>query len=100
VIVFEGRDAAGKGGTIRRFREHLNPRGARRPTLSAGWSMTASCCSSCWLAVNRDEQRRRLKARMDDPLKTWKLSPIDHTSLEHWDGYTEAADPDIVAPPG
>jgi polyphosphate kinase len=70
------------------------------PDLSAGWSMTASGCSSCWLAVKRDEQRRRLEARKDDPLKTWKLSPIDHTSLEHWDGYTEAADPDIVAPPG
>jgi polyphosphate kinase 2 (PPK2 family) len=50
--------------------------------------------------VNRDEQRRRLEARKDDPLKTWKLSPIDHTSLEHWDGYTEADGPDIVASPG
>ena len=36
-------------------------------------------------------RRRRLEARNDDPLKTWKLSPIDHNSLEHWDGYTEAA---------
>ena len=50
--------------------------------------------------MNRDEQRRRLEARKGDPLKTWKLSPIDHTSLQHWNGYTEAADPDIVAPPG
>jgi polyphosphate kinase 2 len=152
VIVFEGRDAAGKGGTIKRFREHLNPRGARHVALAkptegergewyfqryvrqlptsgeialfdrswynrAGVERVLGFCTpqeyvlflrqapdferwlvddgiwlfKLWLAVNRDEQRRRLEARKDDPLKTWKLSPIDHTSLDHWDGYTEAA---------
>ena len=151
VIVFEGRDAAGKGGTIKRFREHLTPRGARHvalakpteaergewyfqryvrqlPTSGRSPCSTApgttgpewSGCWFCtpqeyvlflrqapdferwlvddgiwlfklWLAVNRDEQRRRLEARKDDPLKSWRLSPIDHASLEHWEGYTEAA---------
>jgi len=152
VILFEGRDAAGKGGTIKRFMEHLNPRAARvvaltKPTETergqwyfhryiahlptageivlfdrswynrAGVERVLGFCTpqeyvlflrqapdferwlvddgiwlfKLWLAVNRDEQRRRLEARKDDPLKTWKLSPIDHTSLEHWDGYTEAA---------
>ena len=152
VVVFEGRDAAGKGGTIKRFREHLNPRGARHVALAkpteaergawyfqryvrqlptsgeialfdrswynrAGVERVMGFCTpqeydlflrqapdferwlvddgiwlfKLWLAVNRDEQRRRLEARKDDPLKTWKLSPIDHTSLDHWDDYTEAA---------
>ena len=152
VIVFEGRDAAGKGGTIKRFREHMNPRGARHVALAkptevergewyfqryvrqlptageitmfdrswynrAGVERVLGFCTpqeyvlflrqapdfegwlvddgirlfKLWLAVNRDEQRRRLEARKDDPLKTWKLSPIDHTSLDNWDGYTEAA---------
>ena len=44
-----------------------------------------------WLAVTRQEQRRRLEARRADPLKTWKLSPIDHASLDNWDAYSEAA---------
>src|SRR5690606_38780703 len=41
-------------------------------------------------SVTRDEQRRRFRARETDPLKQWKLSPIDLASLDKWDDYTEA----------
>ena len=152
VILFEGRDAAGKGGTIKRFMEHLNPRYARvvaltkpsrhgegpvvlpalhrapadggrdrvlRPQLvqprrasSGSWASARppSTWNSCarrpelermlvrsgirlykyWFSVTRDEQRVRFKARETDPLKMWKLSPIDKASLDRWDDYTEA----------
>ena len=43
-----------------------------------------------WFSVTRDEQARRFKARETDPLKQWKLSPIDRASLDKWDDYTEA----------
>ena len=43
-----------------------------------------------WFSVTRDEQLRRFKARETDPLKQWKLSPIDRASLDKWDSYTEA----------
>ncbi len=43
-----------------------------------------------WFSVTRDEQRRRFMARETDPLKMWKLSPIDKASLDKWDDYTEA----------
>jgi polyphosphate kinase 2 len=151
VVIFEGRDAAGKGGTIKRFMEHLNPRGARivaleKPTerersqwyfqryienLPAGgeivffdrsWYNRAGVervmgfCSpneylefmrQCpdiermlvrsgirlfkyWFSVTREEQLRRFQSREHDPLKQWKLSPIDKASLDKWDQYTEA----------
>ncbi|SNB60686.1 polyphosphate kinase 2, PA0141 family [Rhodoblastus acidophilus] len=151
VMLFEGRDAAGKGGTIKRFMEHMNPRTARvvalqKPTerertqwffqryisqLPAGgelvlfdrsWYNRAGVervmgfCTpteylefmrQCpefeqmlarsgvrlfkyWFSVSREEQRRRFEARKDDPLKQWKLSPIDLASLGKWDEYTEA----------
>lgn len=151
VVLFEGRDAAGKGGTIKRYMEHLNPRGARvvaleKPTerertqwyfqryiahLPAGGEMVffdrswynragvervMGFCSpndylefmrECpelermmvrsnirlfkyWFSVTRDEQHRRFTARGTDPLKQWKLSPIDKASLDKWDDYTEA----------
>jgi polyphosphate kinase 2 len=151
VVLFEGRDAAGKGGTIKRYMEHLNPRGARvvaleKPTerertqwyfqryienLPAGgdivffdrsWYNRAGVervmnfCTpndylefmrQCpeiermlvrsgirlfkyWFSVTREEQLRRFKARENDPLKQWKLSPIDKASLDKWDQYTEA----------
>jgi polyphosphate kinase 2 len=151
VVLFEGRDAAGKGGTIKRFMEHLNPRGARvvaleKPTerergqwyfqryihhLPAGgevvffdrsWYNRAGVervmnfCTpneyldfmrQCpdlermfvhsgirlykyWFSVTREEQMRRFKARETDPLKQWKLSPIDRASMDKWDDYTEA----------
>ena len=150
-ILFEGRDAAGKGGTIRRFMEHLNPRAARvvaleKPTERertqwyfqryiqhlpasgeivlfdrswynrAGVERVMGFCHAndylefmretpelermlvrsgirlfkFWFSVTRDEQRRRFEERERDPLKQWKLSPIDRASLDKWDGYTEA----------
>jgi len=151
VILFEGRDAAGKGGTIKRFMEHLNPRGARVVALekpseaeqsqwyfqryishmpSAGeivlfdrsWYNRAGvervmdfCTPSdylefmrqCpevermlvrsgvrlykfWFSVTQEEQAARFNARQNDPLKQWKLSPIDRASLDKWEDYTEA----------
>ena len=151
VILFEGRDAAGKGGTIKRFMEHLNPRGARvialeKPTEQergqwyfqryiqhlptagemtlfdrswynrAGVERVMGFCTPAeylefmrqtpqlermlvnsgihlfkfWFSVSREEQLRRFISRRDDPLKHWKLSPIDIQSLDKWDDYTEA----------
>ena len=151
VLLFEGRDAAGKGGTIKRFTEHLNPRWARvvalnKPTWEekgqwffqryiaelptvgelvfydrswynrAGVERVMGFCEpheylefmrqapelermlvrsgirlyKYWFSVTRREQRARFKARETDPLKRWKLSPIDKASLDRWDDYTEA----------
>ena len=151
VLLFEGRDAAGKGGTIKRFTEHLNPRGARVVALEkpnqeevgqwylqrytrhlptygelvffdrswynrAGVERVMDFCSPAdyleflreapefermlvrsgirlykyWFSVSRDEQLRRFNSRRSDPLKHWKLSPIDIQSLDKWDAYTEA----------
>jgi polyphosphate kinase 2 len=151
VILFEGRDAAGKGGTIKRFMEHMNPRGARVVALEkpsdrektqwyfqryvehlpaagevvffdrswynrAGVERVMGFCSPAdylefmrqaplleqmfarsgirlfkyWFSVTRPEQMRRFKSRQNDPLKQWKLSPIDLASLDKWDDYTEA----------
>jgi polyphosphate kinase 2 len=151
VILFEGRDAAGKGGTIKRFTEHLNPRAARVVALEkpseresgewyfqryiehlptegeivlfdrswynrAGVERVMEFCTpedylefmrqtpelermlvrsgiklfKYWFSVTRDEQLTRFKSRKSDPLKQWKLSPIDRASLDKWDEYTEA----------
>jgi polyphosphate kinase 2 len=151
VILMEGRDAAGKGGTIKRYMEHLNPRYARTVALSkpsdaekgqwffqryiqhlptkgemvfydrswynrAGVERVMGFCSPSeylefmrqapefermlvrsgirlykyWFSVTREEQLMRFKARETDPLKMWKLSPIDKASLDKWDDYTEA----------
>jgi polyphosphate kinase 2 len=151
VILFEGRDAAGKGGAIKRFMEHLNPRGARvvaleKPTVAeqtqwyfqryinhlpsageivlldrswynrAGVERVMGFCDpgaylefmrQCpeiermlvrsgillfkyWFSVTQEEQRRRFESRKNDPLKQWKLSPIDQASIDKWDDYTEA----------
>ncbi len=151
VVLFEGRDAAGKGGTIKRFMEHLNPRGARvvaleKPTDQergewyfqryirhlptegeivlfdrswynrAGVERVMEFCSpeeylefmrqtpdlermlvrsgirlfKYWFSVTKDEQLTRFNRRKTDPLKQWKLSPIDRASLDKWDDYTEA----------
>jgi polyphosphate kinase 2 len=151
VIIFEGRDAAGKGGTIKRVMEHLNPRGARVVALEkpseeekgqwyfqryikhlptagemvlfdrswynrAGVERVMGFSSSSdylefmrqtpdlermlarsgirlfklWFSVSRAEQFRRFQMRRKDPLKQWKLSPVDIASLDKWDVYTEA----------
>ena len=151
VIVFEGRDAAGKGGTIKRFTEHLNPRGCRvvaleKPTETertqwyfqryvthlpaageivmfdrswynrAGVERVMGFCTpeeylefmreapefermlvhsglnltKFWFSVTRSEQRTRFVIRQVDPVRQWKLSPMDIQSLDKWDDYTEA----------
>jgi polyphosphate kinase 2 len=151
VLIFEGRDAAGKGGTIQRFTENLNPRGAkvvalakpsdtergqwyfqryieRLPTKGeivffdrswynrAGVEHVMGFCTpheylefmrqtpefermmvrsgirfyKFWFSVSREEQLRRFLGRARDPLKQWKLSPMDVESLGRWDSYTKA----------
>lgn len=151
LLIFEGRDAAGKGGTIKRFRENLNPRGARNVALSkpsdtersqwyfqryiahlpaAGeivffdrsWynrGVVENVFGFCtaeererffrqvlpletglvndgiklfkfWLNVGRAEQLNRFLARETDPLKQWKLSPIDIAGLNKWDEYSQS----------
>ena len=151
VIVFEGRDAAGKGGTIKRFTEHLNPRGARvvaleKPTERertqwyfqryvthlpsageivmfdrswynrAGVERVMGFCThdeyvefmreapdfermlvnselsmtKFWFSVSQLEQRTRFVIRQIDPVRQWKLSPMDIEALDKWDEYTVA----------
>jgi polyphosphate kinase 2 len=151
VVVFEGRDAAGKGGTIKRFTEHLNPRGARVVALEkptdlergqwyfqryvqhlpsfgeivlfdrswynrAGVERVMGFCTQeqydefllqaplfekmlvgdgvdvvkFWFSVSADEQRTRFAIRQVDPVRQWKLSPMDIASLDKWNDYTNA----------
>lgn len=151
VMVFEGRDAAGKGGTIKRFTQYMNPRHARVVALSkpsdvergqlyfqryvahmptdgeivmfdrswynrAGVERVMGFCSEddverffmeapvfeglldrdgihvfkFWLTVSREEQLKRFYARKTNPLKSWKLSPMDHAAVGKWDDYTKA----------
>src|SRR5271163_875356 len=151
VIVFEGRDAAGKGGTIQRFMEHLNPRSARvvaleKPTETeqtqwyfqryiahlpaagemvlfdrswynrAGVERVMGFCTDAeyeeffrsvpefekmlirsgiqlikyWFSIPDEEQEFRFRCRINDPLKQWKLSPMDLESRKRWELYTKA----------
>ena len=151
LMIFEGRDAAGKGGTIKRITEHLNPRGARVVALekpsekeatqwyfqryvthlpAAGeivlfdrsWynrSMVEPVMGFCserehhkflkdvpefekmivdeniklfkfYFSVSKEEQAKRFKARETDPLKQYKLSPVDKESQKLWDEYSLA----------
>ncbi|MFD4368590.1 polyphosphate kinase 2 [Rhodococcus sp. NPDC058521] len=151
VVVFEGRDAAGKGGTIKRFTEHLNPRGAQvvaleKPSVRestqwyfqryvdhlpaageivmfdrswynrAGVERVMGFCSDkqydtflhqaplfekmlvddgidlikFWFSVSPLERRTRFAIRQVDPVRQWKLSPMDLASLDKWDSYTAA----------
>jgi polyphosphate kinase 2 len=151
VILCEGRDAAGKGGTIKRFMEHLNPRGARVVALEkpsereqgqwyfqryiqqlptageivlfdrswynrAGVERVMGYCTApeylefmrqtpelermfvrsdihlikFWFSVSQLEQRTRFIIRQVDPVRQWKLSPMDLASLDKWNDYTEA----------
>lgn len=150
-VIFEGRDAAGKGGTLSHMIEHLNPRGARtvalpKPTdlekgqwyfqryvahlpspgelvfFDRSWYNRAvvepvmGFCTpeqtrqfleevpffelclvrsgiylvKLWLDVGRKEQKRRFKLRRVDPVRQWKLSPVDIASLDKWDDYSKA----------
>jgi polyphosphate kinase 2 len=151
VILFEGRDAAGKGGTIKRFMEHLNPRGAtvvalekpnereqgqwyfqryiahlpaageivlfdrswynragvervmgftterqyqefieQAPRLEALLTESGLHLVKLWFSVSRAEQRTRFIIRQVDPVRQWKLSPMDIASLNRWNDYTRA----------
>lgn len=151
LIIFEGRDAAGKGGTIKRVTEHLNPRGARVVALEkpsdversqwyfqryvdhlpsageivifdrswynrAGVEPVMGFCSQeehkeflrevpkfetmivnsgiiffkFYFSVSKNEQKRRFKQRLVDPLKQFKMSPVDAKSQELWEQYTVA----------
>jgi polyphosphate kinase 2 len=148
-ILFEGRDAAGKGGSIRRFIEHLNPRAMRIVALpkpneeergqwyfqryvktlpnrgeivfyDRSWYNRAvvepvnGFCTKeeydqymrqvpefehmlyedgidlikFWFSISKEEQMKRFASRKDNPLKQWKLSPIDAKAQELWDKYT------------
>ena len=151
IIIFEGRDAAGKGGTIKRFTEHLNPRTARVVALNKpsdrergqwyfqryvqhlptegemvlfdrSWYNRAGVervmgfatpgqyetfmnqvpsfermlvdsgihLTKFWFSVSQKEQRTRFAIRQLDPVRRWKLSPMDLESLDRWEAYTQA----------
>ena len=149
VIIFEGRDAAGKGGSIKRFKEHLNPRTSRvvaltKPTevekgqwyfrryikvlpnpgeivfFDRSWynrAVVEPVMGFCtkkqyekfmvqvpefehllyednikiikfWFSISKEEQKKRFNARLNNPLKRWKFSPVDMKGQELWDKYT------------
>ena len=151
ICIFEGRDASGKGGTIKRFIEHLNPRGCKVVALDkptdreraqwyfqryvqhlpssgeialfdrswynrSGVERVMGFCSKdevreylrsvpefermlvnsgiilfkFYFSVSKEEQLRRFNKRMTDPLKQWKLSPVDKESQDKWEDYTKA----------
>ena len=157
VVLFEGRDAAGKGGTIKRITEYLSPRAARIAALPApsdrekgqwyfqryiehlptkgeivlfdrswynraGVERVMGFCTpqdealflrQCpifeqmliddgiilrkyWFSVSEDEQLRRFKSRLSDPLRRWKLSPMDMESIYRWEDYSRAKDDMMV----
>jgi polyphosphate kinase 2 len=153
VVIFEGRDAAGKGSAIKRVTEYLNPRVARIVALPApterqrsqwyfqryvehlpaageivlmdrswynrgGVERVMGFCtpaeyqrflSQCsiverlfiedglllrkyWFSVSDAEQERRFRDRLDDPMRRWKLSPMDLESIRRWEDYSRAKD--------
>jgi len=153
IIIFEGRDAAGKGGTIKAITERVSPRVFRVVALPApsdrektqmfmqryverfpaageviifdrswynraGVEYVMGFCTAeeherflnlcpeiekyivdggisllkCWLEVGKEEQERRFLARIDDPLRQWKLSPMDLESYRRWYDYSRARD--------
>jgi polyphosphate kinase 2 len=157
VVVFEGRDAAGKGGTIKRVTQYLNPRVARIEALPApterektqwyfqryverlpaageivlfdrswynraGVERVMGFCTleeyrrflhqspiferllvedgillrKYWFSVSDEEQERRFSSRMDDPMRHWKLSPMDLQSISRWEDYSRAKDEMMV----
>jgi len=153
LVILEGRDGAGKDGTIKRITEHLSPRDIRVVALPkpsdreasqwyfqryvghlpaageivifnrswynrAGVEKVMGFCSQAeydeflrtvpvfeqmlgeagivlikyYLDIDRKEQKKRLADRRKDPLKQWKISPIDEKALSHWNDYTKARD--------
>jgi len=148
-VIFEGRDAAGKGGSIKRFKEHLSPRTSRvvaltKPTevergqwyfrryikvlpnpgelvfFDRSWynrAVVEPVMGFCtdqqyrhflvqvpefehliyednvklikfWFSISKEEQKKRFEARLKNPLKRWKFSPVDMKGQELWDKYT------------
>lgn len=157
VVVFEGRDAAGKGGTIKRITEYLSPRIARVAALPApterergewyfqryiahlpakgeivlfdrswynraGVEQVMGFCTpqehqlflrqtpifeqmlvedgillrKYWFSVSSEEQLRRFRSRLNDPVRQWKLSPMDLESVYRWEDYSRAKDQMMV----
>lgn len=157
VVVFEGRDAAGKGGTIKRITQYLSPRIARVAALPAptdrergqwyyqryvahlpapgeivlfdrswynraGVEKVMGFCTpeehtrflrqtpifeqmliddgiilrKYWFSVSDDEQLKRFRQRMKDPVRQWKLSPMDLESVYRWEDYSRAKDEMMV----
>jgi polyphosphate kinase 2 len=157
VVVFEGRDAAGKGSTIKRVTEYLNPRMARIVALPtpterqrtqwyfqryveqlpaageivlfdrswynrAGVERVMGFCSAeeyqrflrqapifermliedgillrkYWFSVSNHEQEKRFASRLNDPMRQWKLSPMDLESITRWEDYSRAKDEMMV----
>jgi polyphosphate kinase len=157
VVIFEGRDAAGKGGTIKRITQYLSPRVARIAALPAptsrergqwyfqryiehlptageivvfdrswynraGVEKVMGFCTAdeyrrfmrqCpifeqmliedgillrkyWFSVSDDEQQRRFTSRLKDPMRQWKLSPMDLESITRWEDYSRAKDEMLV----
>ncbi len=157
VVIFEGRDAAGKGGTIKRITQYLSPRVARIAALPApterergqwyfqryiehlptageivvfdrswynraGVEKVMGFCSpeehrrfmrQCpifermliedgvllrkyWFSVSDDEQQHRFRSRLNDPMRQWKLSPMDLESITRWEDYSRAKDEMLV----
>ncbi len=132
IVLFEGRDAAGKGGTIKAITEKVSPRVFRVVALPApsdregtqlflqrymqhfpaageivifdrswynraGVEYVMEFCTPAehiklWLEVGMDEQERRFEARINDPLRHWKLSPMDLESYRRWYDYSRARD--------
>jgi polyphosphate kinase 2 len=152
-VICEGRDAAGKGGSIKRFREHLNPRSSRvvaltKPTenergqwyfrryikelpepgeivfFDRSWynrAVVEPVMGFCadqdyrrfmvqvpefehmlyedgvviikfWFSISKEVQKERFNSRINNPLKSWKYSPVDMKGQEYWDKYTEYKD--------
>ena len=100
VVLFEGRDTAGKGGAIGAIREHLNPRQCRVVALGKPNEREAGewyfqryirhLLFKYWLCCDQEKQEERFAERRDEPLKGWKLSPIDLKAREQYDEYTAA----------
>jgi polyphosphate kinase len=156
-VIFEGRDAAGKGGTIKRITQYLSPRVARIAALPAptgrertqwyfqryiehlpaggeivlfdrswynraGVEKVMGFCSPAeyrrflhqcptfermlvedgillrkyWFSVSDAEQQRRFQSRLRDPMRQWKLSPMDLESITRWEDYSRAKDDMMV----
>jgi len=100
-ILFEGRDGAGKGGTIKALTERVMgfcSEDQAQTFLKAAPMVEKAIVESgvillkFWLEVSAEEQTRRLASRIDDGRKTWKLSPMDLKSYDRWDDYTKARD--------